>query len=356
MITFGDLSVFIRTESSLVTDRIRSGNIIGFNLETGFDLSSSDKITLSYEVKYLSANGSESLVNRASAKAENAPEVTDEHEVWPSDADQSDLKISKGSSEQSYAAGEYATYNLRVTNGNSREAALNVKIHDELDPATVGIASIVKGSVKVYDERGNALAASVTYSQADSGQITSFDIEVPGELTTNEAIEAVYQVKISQDVEQGTQIENTCWAAADNTGKATDSHDVLVDGSEKPDPRPEDDKPQASEPHNPGPGTVHVNKNENNNVNENSNVNENNIVIDILAELRPDSASPEDPADTEQPSQKIPEKGNSLKGLDKTGDQLAAWLASSGQWLLLALGACIAACWFVPKLAVSENE
>ncbi len=338
--------------------RNESGNIIGFSVETGYDLASSGEIILSYEVKYLSANGSDAIVNVARAQADNAPEASDEHETWPADADRSSLLIAKGSDAQTYAPGSFATYSLRVTNGSDEVSAENVRIHDELDAASSGIAGIVKGSVRVYDEAGNARAAQVVYGQNDAGRITSFDVEVPGSLTADEAIEIVYQVKIDEGVAQGTQVGNACWAAADNTGKANDEHDVRVDGSIPAKPPIEDEKPDAPDPNHDGRIDIDIN---NENVNENNNDNENNNVIDILIDLvsgnqdEPQDGLDSDPNEDGKPNGSDANTHNTLKGLDKTGDQLAAWLSSSWQWLLVALGSCTLACWFVPRLA-GRNE
>ena len=198
----------------------------------------------------------------------------------------------------------------------------------------------------------------MVYGQNDAGRITSFDVEVPGGLTADEAIEIVYQVKIDEGVAQGTQIGNACWAAADNTGKANDEHDVRVDGNIPAKPPIEDERPDALGPNHDGRIDIDIN---NENVNENNNDNENNNVIDILIDLvsgnqdEPQDGLGSDPNEDGKPNGSDANTHNTLKGLDKTGDQLAAWLSSSWQWLLVALGSCTLACWFVPRLA-GRNE
>lgn len=59
-----------------------AGDHIGFAVDTNYDLSNSGKITVRYDVKYLADNGSEAVLNTATASAANAPEVVDTYEAW----------------------------------------------------------------------------------------------------------------------------------------------------------------------------------------------------------------------------------------------------------------------------------
>lgn len=226
-----------------------SGNHIGFAINTNYDLPSYQKITVRYDVKYLTNNGSSVLTNTAYTWAANAPKVSDTYETWPSDVDQSDLIIDKGSDKQSYRADETAAYTLHVTNQNEGTPARNVVIHDEITLDTLGIAQVVKGSVKLWDEQGNGVSAHVTYHQAAGGQISGFTIETGKDLSSDEWLDVSYQVAFDATAAQSTQIHNECWAAADNTGKATDEHDVVVDGSSAPpDPATPEDPDEPDEP------------------------------------------------------------------------------------------------------------
>ena len=225
-----------------------SGTHVGFEVATHRDLSSNERLVVTYDVKYLTNNGSSRLLNVAHAWAENAPKVQDDYEIWPSDADQSDLIIDKGSDKTVYKPDDVATYYLHVTNGSDRTAT-NVVIDDEFDKATIGICHVVKGTVKVTDERGNAVSGRVTYKQATSGQIYGFTIETGHDLTPDEAMDVTYQVRFEKGA-QKSNVNNHCWAAADNTGKATDDYEVTVDPEGTP-PPPETERPPAT-PEEPG--------------------------------------------------------------------------------------------------------
>ncbi len=201
---------------------------IGFVLTTHQNLSSSDELIVRYQVKYLTNNGFDVLRNVAFAWADNAPKVTDDHETWPADADQSDLVIDKGSDRFSYQPNDIAEYTLHVTNSNTDEAARNVVIRDDLDEAIRDIAELVQGSVQAFDESGNAISGRVTYHANGTGGFCGFTLETERDLSSDEAIDVKYQVRFHDDVEQPTVVHNESWAAADNTGRATDDNEVTV--------------------------------------------------------------------------------------------------------------------------------
>ncbi len=203
-----------------------AGDAYGFTIDTGYDLPSSQKLTVRYDVKYLSNNGGQSIDNVAKTWADNAPEVQDEHSTWPSDMDQSDLRIVKGSNDVEYQGGEYGTYTLNVSN-NSDQTALNVTVHDELDPACTGIARIVKGSVTLYNNLGETVAWDRIVYNESGGVIRGFTVYTDIDLAPGENLRIVYQVGFSE-VAQNSPVHNEAWAAADNTGTANDENDVVV--------------------------------------------------------------------------------------------------------------------------------
>ena len=286
------------------TDNEAKGHI-GFAIDTNYDLESSGRIVLSYDVKYLTNNGSESIVNVAESWAENAPSVEDDYETWPADAEQSDLIIDKGSDRQSYVPGETATYTLHVTNENAEAPARNVTIHDEITDDPELIASIVKGSVRIVNEKGEAVAARITYLQAGSdGRIYGFDAETAEELSSDECLDVTYEIVFSDSVDHEASVENTAWTAADNTGRADDDNEVLItaDGPSEPDPSPDPDD-------DPGAGPT------------------------------PDpDADEEDPAPSDETLPSSKGKGASSP-YAKTGD----WIIENG-WLIALLGAGAVAC------------
>jgi fimbrial isopeptide formation D2 family protein/uncharacterized repeat protein (TIGR01451 family) len=236
-----------------------AGNIIGFGIDTNYNLAGGDKITLRYNVKYLTNNGSNVVKNVAKTWADNAPSVSDYYETWPSDNDQSDLIIDKGSDKQVYKQGDTGTYTLHITNQNANQVAENVVINDKITLDTLGIASVVKGSVKIWNSQGQGVSGKVTYTQAHGGQVNGFNIETGYDLASTDWLDVEYTVSFNANVTQATQIHNTCWASADNTGKATDENDVLVDSNRFTTPDEPEKEPETPvnpiSPINPDPVT-----------------------------------------------------------------------------------------------------
>lgn len=213
--------------SQITYVRNESGNIFGFTIDTGYDLPSSQKLTVRYDVKYLANNGGQVIKNVAYTWADNAPEVQDDYETWPDDMNQSDLRIDKGSDSQTYDGDSFGTYTLNIVN-HSEDTALNVVINDDITLDSLGIAQIVKGTIKLYDHHANAISWDrLEYHYANGGQIKGFTIYTDYDLDPQESIQVVYQVYFDE-VAQDTQVHNDCWTASDNTGKATDDNDVTI--------------------------------------------------------------------------------------------------------------------------------
>lgn len=225
-------------DDAITYTRNEAGGIFGFSIDTGYDLPSGQRITVRYNVKYLTNNGSDVVTNVAHTWADNAPEVNDVYETWPDDADQSALHVDKGSDRQAYKGGDVATYTHHVSNRTEDTTAVNVVIHDEITTDTLGIAQVVKGSIKVWDHEGKAVGLKeITYVYANGGQVKGFEIETGRDLGPGEFIDVEYQVRFDE-VAQDAQVHNEVWVAADNTGKATDDLDVVVtpDGGTPVDP------------------------------------------------------------------------------------------------------------------------
>lgn len=329
-----------------------AGGHIGFVLDTKADLRNGDKLVVSYKVKYLSNNGSSKVVNVAKASADNAPEVQDDYETWPADADQSLLIVDKGSDKQRYAGGDKAVYTLHITNG-SDAVAENVVIHDAITLDTLGIARVVKGSVKVFDEQGGAVPARVVYGQAASGIIGGFSIETGCDLAPSEAMDVTYEVAFGEPA-QDTPVNNEAWVAADNTGRATDEHEVAVipEGCKPPhcddpcDPDgpcdpigpcdPGDPCDPRPDPCGPGSGSGGSDRpTGDDSAKDPSSAGE-------LSD--PDSAPAEGGSDGEAPSSSDGDGGTSSAhgdGMAKTGDRLAGCIPL----LLAALAVAAGACW-----------
>lgn len=238
--------------------RNEAGGIFGFEIDTNYDLPSSQKITVRYDVKYLANNGGDVVTNVAYTWASNAPEVNDPYETWPEDMDQSDLRLDKGSDKQVYKGGEFGTYTLNIVN-HSDEPALNVTINDDITLDSVGVAQIVQGTIKIWDHHGDAVSWDrIEYHYANGGQIRGFTIYTDHDIEPNESMQVVYQVRFDE-VSQDTTVHNDAWAAADNTGKATDDNDVLVTPDGNP-PETPPDIPGEGDDNNPGDPELSIQK------------------------------------------------------------------------------------------------
>lgn len=200
---------------------------IGFTIDTNTDLNSNNKLVVTYDVKYLTNNGSSVLQNNATVWAANAPEAATVYETWPADVDQSILTIDKGSDKQWYGSNSTAQYTLYVTNNSDSTVANNVSITDAITKDTLDIARVVKGSVQAYDERGGVVSCDVVYDQGDNGLIRGFTANTNDTLAPDESIKVVYLVAFDK-VSQETSVHNEAYATGDNTGRAEDELDVIV--------------------------------------------------------------------------------------------------------------------------------
>lgn len=245
--------------SQITYTRNESGNIFGFAIDTGYDLPSNQKLTVRYDVKYLANNGGQVITNVAYTWADNAPEVNDPYETWPDDMDQSDLRLDKGSDKQEYDGGDYGTYTLNIVN-NSDETALNVTVNDDITLDSIGIAQVVQGSIKLYDQLGNAISWDrIVYHYANGGQIKGFTVYTDYDLDPDTSMQVVYQVRFDE-ASQDTTVHNEAWASADNTGKATDDNDVTLGPGGG---TPEDPDPEPTPEPEPGDGSLAIAKSSN---------------------------------------------------------------------------------------------
>lgn len=249
------------SEDAITYVENEAGEAFGFEIATGYDLPSSQKLTVRYDVKYLSNNGGHSIVNVAHTWADNAPKVQDDYEVWPEDMDQTFIHVDKGSDKQAYEGGEVGTYKLHVSNQTEDQTAINVTVHDEITLDSLGIAQIVKGSIKIWDQNHDAVGLQdIVYEYGNGGQIKGFTIYTGMDLEPGEFFDVEYQVRFDE-VAQQTQVHNEVWVSADNTGKATDENDVTVypDGGTPEDPDNPDNPPVV----NPGDPKLAITKDSN---------------------------------------------------------------------------------------------
>lgn len=246
-------------EENIEYTRNEAGNIFGFHIDTDYDLPSSQKTTVRYDVKYLANNGGDAITNVAWTWASNAPGVSDDYVTWPDDMDQSDLHVDKGSDKTEYEGGETAKYTHHISN-KSGETAINVTIHDEITVDTLGIAEVVKGSVKIWDENHEAVGLQdIKYLYSSNGKIKGFEVETGRDIPAGKFWDVEYQVRFSETA-QDTQVHNEVWVAADNTGKATDEHDVTVKPGGPTDPT---DPTDPVDPSDPGDAKLAIQKDSN---------------------------------------------------------------------------------------------
>lgn len=238
-----------------------AGGHIGFTIETHADLHHEEKMTVRYSVKYLTDNGTDRIENKASTWADNAPEVSDVYQTWPNNTEDEHLAISKSSDKQTYADGETGTYALQVTNTGS-ETLTNVVVHDELDANVLDAAQIVKGSVKVTNDKGHPINAPVTYLQNSEGRVYGLHCETGQSLepgcTLNVTYEVMLNLRTSGDTKEVVYVHNMAWTSADNTDKTTAENNVVVDASFEPASKVDVSLEKEASRHYANPGeTVH---------------------------------------------------------------------------------------------------
>jgi fimbrial isopeptide formation D2 family protein len=221
-----------------------------FRAETGKNLSSKDKLTVTYRAVIEDAQLAGKQVDNISViTTDNTPpdDSPNTVEVGP----KAFLKITKESDKTVYEKGDVAKYTLVVTNPSKVEA-INVSVTDSLK--TNGV-TLVKGSEKVM-----FCGADITMSCEIQDNAKGFTVATHKNLAAGggESITVTYDVKIPKDF-KGQRIDNIATAWGDNTPPADSpnaaraKHSVTVD---KPDKKPEQpaQPKQPKQPKQPGGG------------------------------------------------------------------------------------------------------
>ncbi len=195
-----------------------------FKIVTNSNLTDEDKLTVSYDVKFLQTG---QYKNTAVASSDNTPEDEDDNKVTV-EGDTPKLAIEKVSDKQTYKVGETGKYTLTVKQTKEGLAAENVVVKDTFEQ-TEGIV-INKDSIKVMLNNED-ITGKCTITQTD----TNFSVITGTNVTDKDVITITYDVLL----EKAGEYKNTAAASSDNTPEEEDDNKVTVEEPETTSEPPE---------------------------------------------------------------------------------------------------------------------
>lgn len=188
-----------------------------FKIVTNSNLTDEDKLTVSYDVKFLQTG---EYKNTAVASSDNTPEDEDDNKVTV-EGDAPKLAIEKKSDKQIYKVGETGKYTLIVKQTKEGLVAENLVVTDKFEQ-TEGIV-INKKSVKVMFNKED-ITGKCTITQTD----TNFSVITGMNVTDKDVITVTYDVLF----EKVGEYKNTAAASSDNTPEDEDDNKVTVEEPE----------------------------------------------------------------------------------------------------------------------------
>lgn len=179
-----------------------------FSIETGKDMTVTDKIEVTYQVFFEDVSLDGQVVrNVASAKGDNTKEEVQDNIVHITDENPA-LKIKKTSDKQEYKVGETGHYTVKVTQTAKGATARNVVIKDAL---MIEGAEIIEDSVIIKNDNGRVLdKAEIEYSKNYYSIYTGLD------LGYKETLTVTYDVLFQSETLAGQDILNIARVTADN--------------------------------------------------------------------------------------------------------------------------------------------
>ena len=195
-----------------------------FKIVTNSNLTDEDKLTVSYDVKFLQTG---QYKNTAVASSDKTQEDEDDNKVTV-EGDTPKLAIEKVSDKQTYKVGETGKYTLTVKQTKEGLAAENVVVKDTFEQ-TEGIV-INKDSIKVMLNNED-ITGKCTITQTD----TNFSVITGTNVTDKDVITITYDVLL----EKAGEYKNTAAASSDNTPEEEDDNKVTVEEPETTSEPPE---------------------------------------------------------------------------------------------------------------------
>ncbi|MDD6168871.1 MAG: isopeptide-forming domain-containing fimbrial protein [Lachnospiraceae bacterium] len=182
----------------------------GFTIKTGKDLKDTDKLVVSYDVRFTSIVQGEYYTNYAVAKGSNTQEAEDKNKILADRGEIPVLIVNKEAEKDQVRVGDKNRYTIVVTQDRHYVEAENVVIQDSFDKEG---AEYVKKSFKITDKRGQDITEDVKILYSDNG----FTINTGKNLGYDEYFKITYTVSYADDSLGGQIITNTAEAGSDNT-------------------------------------------------------------------------------------------------------------------------------------------
>lgn len=198
---------------------IKDDSLRKFKINTGKDLSDQDEITVIYDVSFLTMIQGD-IKNTAISYSEDADKVRDDHVVTMEEIDPK-LSITKQSDKTLYKVGDICEYKVYVSQIVKDAIAKNVVIEDKINQKQ---AEIKKDSIHVFAPDESDITSDCRIVVAKN----SYHIETGKNLSYDQTIKIVYQVKLKEKALIGKVIKNTASAKADNAKSVRTIHKINV--------------------------------------------------------------------------------------------------------------------------------
>ncbi len=184
-----------------------------FKIVTNSNLTDEDKLTVSYDVKFLQTG---EYKNTAVASSDNTPEDEDDNKVTV-EGGTPKLAIEKVSDKQTYKVGDTGKYTLTVKQTKEGLVAENLVVTDKFEQ-TEGIV-INKDSIKVmFNNEDITGKCTITQTDTDFKAVTGMNV------TDKDVITVTYDALF----EKAGEYKNTAVASSNNTLEDEDDNKVTV--------------------------------------------------------------------------------------------------------------------------------
>ena len=228
-------SMVVKLNDKDITDQVKvtyTEAKDGFTIETGLDITDSDKITVDYSATMRTDAIGQEITNTALTWGSNAPEKQATYTTTVEE-EQPRLEITKESDKQVYNVGDTGHYTVKVTQMADNATARNVVIEDAMQVSGTEISNI-----KVADVKGTDITDSVEIIANGDDYI----INTGRDLAQNESLTVTYDV-LFKDVSLAGQddVKNIAKSHADNAEEVQADNTVKVP-LPTPDPEKTSDK------------------------------------------------------------------------------------------------------------------
>lgn len=215
-------SMVVKLNDQDITDQVKityTEAKDGFTIETGLDITDSDKITVDYTATMRTDAIGQEITNTALTWGSNAPEKQATYTTTVEE-DPPRLEITKTSDKQVYNIGETGHYTVKVTQMADNATARNVVIEDAM-----AISGTEISNIKVADVKGTDITGSVEITANGDNYV----INTGRDLAQNESFTVTYDVLFKDEALMGhDDVTNTAKSHADNAEEVQAENTVKV--------------------------------------------------------------------------------------------------------------------------------